>query len=282
MKVSDIYIKYTDILKKNNISTPEMECKIFISYLLNININELFFYLDDIFYKEKSLNNLINERIKGKPIYKIIGKKPFWNYDFLTNVDVLDPRSDSETMIRAVLEDFDIDDDIKILDLGTGSGCLILTLLKLFKNAIGVAVDINEKSLDIARKNAELLNIKNITFINSNWNDKICGNFDIIISNPPYIKTGDIDNLDIEVKKYDPLIALDGGADGLDCYKYIAKNIAKNCNKKTMLYLEIGFDQKKDVVDIFSDNGFLFNGSKKDFSNKDRVVKFRSNNFNIF
>ncbi len=277
MNVSNIYIKYTNILRKNNINTPEMECKIFISHLLNINVNELFFHLDDVFYEEESLSNLIKERIKGKPIYKIIGKKPFWDYDFLTNVDVLDPRSDSESMIRAVLEDFDINSKIRILDLGTGSGCLILTLLKLFKNASGVAVDINERSLNVARKNAELLNIQNIDFINSNWNDKINSDFDVIVSNPPYIKTNDIDNLDIEVKKYDPLIALDGGVDGLDCYKYIAKNISKNCNKKTIIYLEIGFDQKKDVVDIFSSNGFLFIGCKKDLSNNDRVIKFITN-----
>ena len=274
MKLNKVYTKYTKILKDNKIDTPEMECKLFISYLLNINVNELFFYFDKDFDKEDLLIKLVNERLAGKPLSKILGKKTFWEYDFITNENVLDPRSDSETMIDYILEDFDTNSKIKILDLGTGSGCLILTLLKIFKNADGVAVDINEKSLDIARKNAELLNVKNINFIKSNWNDEVNGNFDLIISNPPYIKTKDIDNLDIEVKKYDPLIALDGGADGLDCYRYIAKNILKNCKKNAFIYLEIGFDQKEDVVDIFLNNGFSFSGFKKDFSNNNRILKF--------
>lgn len=272
MKIKDIYSKYVNTLRDNNIPDPELECGILLSFLLDIDKKNLFFYFENDFTKEDLLIDLVKERLKGKPIFKIIGKKVFWEYDFITNENVLDPRSDSEVMIDFILNDFDINDNIKILDLGTGSGCLILTLLKLFKNATGVAVDINEKSLIVAKENAKALDIKNIEFIKSNWNDDIDGYFDLIISNPPYIKTNDINDLDLEVKKYDPLLALDGGNDGLDCYRYIASNISKNCKKNTKLYLEIGFDQKIDVVNIF--NNFWFSGFMKDLSGKDRVLKF--------
>ena len=267
MKLIDIYNYCKSGLKDS------LEAKILVSYLINIETRDFYFYLNnDYNLNKKNLDKLINRRLNGEPLSKIIGIKNFWDYDFKTTVDVLDPRSDSETMIEYVLGDFNVKDKLKILDLGTGSGCLILTLLKIFKNASGVAVDISEKSLMIAKENAKNLNVNNIEFIKSNWNDDVDGLFDIIISNPPYIKTKDINNLMVEVKKYDPLLALDGGFDGLDCYRYIANNIRKSCKNSAKIYLEIGFEQKDDVVDIF--DNFIFCGCKKDLSDNDRVVKF--------
>lgn len=267
MKLIDIY----NYCKSRLEST--LEIKILLSYLVNVEVKDFYFCLDNNYQLDENfLNKLIERRLRGEPLSKIIGLKRFWDYDFKTTKDVLDPRSDSEIMIEYILNDFDVEDKLKILDLGTGSGCLILTLLKIFKNAKGVAADISEKALMVAKENAKNLCIDNIEFIKSNWNDNVDGFFDIIISNPPYIKTKDIDDLMIEVKNYDPMVALDGGFDGLDCYRYIANNIGKNCKNNTNIYIEIGFDQRKDIIDIF--DNFVFCGCKKDLSGNDRVVKF--------
>jgi release factor glutamine methyltransferase len=178
-------------------------------------------------------------------------------------------------MIELIICEYNRNAQLKILDLGTGSGCLILTLLKIFKNSSGVAVDINEKSLAVARRNAEQLGVtENIDFIKSNWNDEINEKFNVIISNPPYIKTNDINNLQNDVKKFDPIISLDGGVDGFDCYKYIAKNILKNCFRDTKIYLEIGYDQKNEIVDIFKKENFSLTSIKKDLQDFDRILSF--------
>ena len=274
MELGKLYAKYFSLLKSNNVDSADLECKILLSYILNIDMKDIFFHINDTYDIEDKIEPLIKRRLNGEPLTKIIGYKTFWEYDFLTNSDVLDPRSDSETMIDFILKDYKKDENLKILDLGTGSGCLILTLLKLYKNASGVAVDINEKSLIVARKNAENLGLKNIIFLHSNWNDKVNGDFDIIISNPPYIKNSEVKNLSVAVKKYDPILALDGGSDGLECYRYIAKNIKKNCKYDSKLYFEIGYGQKNDVIEIFKSEGFDFLAYKTDLNNIDRVLKF--------
>jgi len=169
-----------------------------------------------------------------------------------------------------------IKEKFHILDLGTGSGCLILTLLKLFSNATGVGTDINSKALTIARKNARNLNVQaKVKFIQSDWNKNIAEKFNIIISNPPYIPTRQIQSLPKEVKNFDPLNALDGGKDGLDCYKYIAKNIDKNLAKNGYIFLEIGQNQENDIIKIFQKNSFKLKSTKKDLGGIIRVLCFQ-------
>lgn len=276
MKLNEILKKYITLLKNNNFETAVLDTKLLISYILGININNLIFDINkDINEKQLLLiEKVFTRRLNHEPISKIINKKQFWDYYFYVDNNVLDPRPDSENMIELILEDYDKNECLNILDLGSGSGCLILTLLKIFKNSKGVAVDISDKSLEIIKKNAKLLNISNVDIIKSYWNKEIHSKFDIIISNPPYIKTKEINSLQIEVKEFEPLIALDGGSDGLDCYKYISKNIKKNCTKNTKIYLESGFNQKNDIINIFTQNDFKLFKIKKDLQKYDRIISF--------
>jgi release factor glutamine methyltransferase len=268
MKVREVFV---DSLNRLKITGAELDVRILLSYFLGVKLNELFHYLDtDI--DEKIFLNLLNRRVNREPLANIIGKKAFWEYDFVVNKDVLTPRADTESMINAILDNYELDKSLNILELGIGSGCILLTLLKLYRNSKGVGIDISEKAIEIATQNAKRLDIQNCKIIKGNWNNDINTKFDLIISNPPYIKTSEIDNLEPEVKIHNPLIALDGGNDGLDCYRYLAKNLSKNFGDDTKLFLEIGDEQKESVVEIFKDYKFIKEYS--DLSGTCRVLSF--------
>ena len=192
---------------------------------------------------DEELNSFITRRLAGEPVAKIVGKKGFWKDDFIVSKDVLDPRPDSETLIEAVLEKFpNKDKTLRFLDLGTGSGCLLLSLLGEYKNAMGVGIDISEKALAIANQNK---GDKRAEFIQHDMRSHLSdlGLFDIMISNPPYIPTAEIQTLQKDVKDYDPLLALDGGADGLDFYRALSKQ-----RPAPHLFIEIGKDQEKQSI----------------------------------
>ena len=280
MKILELFNNSVKKLNKINIKNSKLDVKILLSNILNVKSSDLFLYLNNEI-SENNLNNfniLLKRRLKKEPIANIINKKDFWDYEFYVDKNVLTPRPDSETLIEAVIDNYkNKNKKLKFLDLGTGSGCLILTLLKIYKNSFGIGIDINKKSLSIAKKNAKLLNIKNIKFKKNNWNDNIKEKFDIVISNPPYIPTKIIEKLEPEVNKYNPIISLDGGVDGLNCYKYISNNIKKNMNENSKLFLEIGKNQKNKIIQIFKKNNFKFIKSYKDISNIDRVLIFKIN-----
>lgn len=278
MLVKEFINKTTKTLEKNGVDTPFFDAKMIISLYFGIELNKIAdiysIKLTDL--QLNKLDKIIKERINKKPISKIFNKKTFWDFDFYVNENVLDPRPDSEILIEEILKNYNKNDTLKILDLGTGSGCLILAVLKLFGNFEGTAVDISEEALKIAEKNAKNLNILDkIKFVKSNWNDKINECFDLIISNPPYIPTATINNLEDDVKKFDPLLALDGGTDGLDCYKYLAGNLKKNCKTSTKIFLEIGISQKNDVIKLFENNDLIFEKSLSDYGGIERILIFK-------
>jgi release factor glutamine methyltransferase len=261
-------------LKNSSIDSFRLDAKIILEHVLNV---------DTTFNKGEHANEeeisqfktLINRRVLREPTAKIINKKYFWKSEFFVDGSVLDPRPDTETIMESVLKDFKSENELRILDLGVGSGCIIISLLKEFKNARGVAVDIGEKSLKTAKFNADRLGVLNrINFLQGNWNDDLVGEFDIIVSNPPYIETAKVETLGDDVKKYEPREALDGGIDGLFCYRYLAKNIKKNCTKGTRLYFEVGFGKAPEVKEIFEKQGFNFIKFTKDLSGTDRVCIF--------
>lgn len=273
-------IEFIKNIKKRE-EIPSFDVKMILSYFYDIELPNLInFYDKEIEEKDLTeLNNIIKIRLTGKPISKIFGKKCFWNYCFFVDENVLDPRPDSEIMIEEILKDYENfkNEKLQVLDLGTGSGCLIATILKLFENFCGTAIDISDKALNIAEKNSKNLGINNrLRLIKSNWNDSVEEKFDIIISNPPYIETNYIERLDIDVKNFDPILALDGGDDGLNPYRHLAKNLKKNCKHNTKIYLEIGINQKKPIIDLFETNNFKFIKSIKDYSNIDRILVFNS------
>ena len=277
MNILELYKNSSELLKNKGILTYKLDVKILLSFLLNVDTNELILYfnkdVDSCFVSKFDL--LLNRRLNNEPIANIIGKKAFWDYEFFVNENVLTPRSDSEILIEAVLENFeDTDANLKILDLGTGSGCLILTLLKIYKNSFGVAVDISEKALEVAKINAKKLCVKNIEFLNNNLNVGIEDKFDIIISNPPYIPKGEIDDLEPEVNKFNPIISLDGGVDGLDFYRYFSKNLSKNLKKNTKIFFEIGKGQDNDIITIFEKNNYKLVNIYKDLAGVNRILCF--------
>lgn len=218
---------------------------------------------------ESELQSFIQRAEAGEPIAKIIGHKGFWKGNFIVSKDVLDPRPDSETLIEAVLESYpNKQDPLRILDLGTGSGCLLISLIKEYQNARGVGVDISSKALAIAQQNAHDLPIDFIEADMRHLPDNI-GRFDIIISNPPYIPTANIEGLDNAVKNYDPRLALDGGVDGLDFYRVIAQ-----IHLSPALFIEIGKDQENDVISIMEKAGWTYQKSWKDLGGITRILAF--------
>ncbi|MBR5129938.1 MAG: peptide chain release factor N(5)-glutamine methyltransferase [Alphaproteobacteria bacterium] len=234
---------------------------------------------------EKQLDNaeieqILNRRRQGEPLSKILEEKGFYKYIFKTTSDVLDPRADSEILVESVSEFVpDTGGSIKILDIGTGSGCLLISTMMEYQNAVGVGIDKSEMALKIAQENAQAIaKDKNISFI---YQDIICdnwakglGQFDIIISNPPYIKSIDIDGLDVAVKQYDPMLALDGGEDGLMFYRQLAETLMPITHEKTKIFFEIGQGQEADVTDLMQQNGFSLLATRKDYGNIIRVLVF--------
>ena len=272
-----------EVIETKNLKQFRYESQILISNLLNRNLLQVI--IDrNIKISRKNKNKFLKQiyfRSLGKPISKIIGIKEFYSREFFVNPFTLDPRPESELIIDYIKTlKFTKKDDIKILDLGTGSGCLIITIvleLKKIKKINATAVDKCKRALDLAVKNAIKFNINNqINFVKSNWFSKLKDKFDIIISNPPYIKSKEIQLLDNTVKNFDPCIALDGGEDGLEAYKQIAKTSKKFLNNNGYVCLEIGFEQKNDVSKIFALNSFEKICELKDFSNKDRVLVFKN------
>ncbi len=221
------------------------------------------------------LKSAIKRRLAHEPISKIIGKKGFWKSEFITSTDVLDPRPDSETMIEAVLK-YCPQKEYQILDIGTGSGCLLFSLLDEYPASIGVGIDKSVKALAIADKNRQNrhANLLEKDFFKPTWACDL-GTFDIIISNPPYIPSDDLLTLEPDVREYDPILALDGGKDGLEAYRAISDNITNLLNNNGFLFLEIGIHQANAVIDIFTRQGLTHLDTIRDLSGIKRIIVFQ-------
>ena len=213
---------------------------------------------------------LLEKRLKFQPISQIIGQRYFWKSKFLVTSDVLDPRPDTETLIEHALS---LGKFNRILDLGTGSGCILLSLLNEYKEANGIGIDISKKALNIAKKNADLLNLKHrALFKLGNWCENIAGKFDLIVSNPPYISEYEMTNLSKDVLNWEPRIALTPEGDGLEAYKYILNGAKKLLKPTGKLILEIGYNQRDDVSYLLKSNNYKDIKVVKDINNKDRVI----------
>ena len=266
------------ILKNNNVPNYNLDARILLAYLLSL---ENKYFMSDIKVTKKDKENffsMIKDRINGKPVSKIISRRDFWDTEFYINSSTLDPRPDSEILVKSALEvnKFINKEKINILELGVGSGCILLSLLNEINGSIGIGIDKDIEALKVAQLNA--LNMKiseKVSFIASNWTKSIKGKFDIIISNPPYIKSSNIINLQKEVKNHDPLIALDGGEDGLTCYKEIMKNIKGLMNKNAFLLFEIDSWQGNIIIELSKKNRLKFFSIKKDLSGKERCIIFQ-------
>ncbi len=212
----------------------------------------------------------LDRRAAGEPVSKILGYREFWNHRFEVSADVLDPRPDTETLIAAALEGVA---PKRILDLGTGSGCILLSLLCEWPQATGMGSDLSDKALAVAARNAESLGVANrAELILSDWFAAIEGRFDMIVSNPPYISEAEMRELSPEVLNHDPHMALTPGGDGLDPYRVIAAGAADHLTEKGRILVEIGWKQGPDVAAIFRDAGFRDVEIRTDLDGRDRVV----------
>jgi release factor glutamine methyltransferase len=213
-----------------------------------------------------------------EPVSKIINHRAFWNGDFFVNGSVFDPRPETELIIEMVLSKFDQRDNLNFLDVGTGSGCILLSLLGEYEHSKGIGLDISPEAVEIAKYNQKKSEIKNANFILMDWrNFEGQQEFDVVVSNPPYIKTKDILLLDVNVRDYDPPVALDGGITGLDAYISILSLAAKWLKPKGLIFLEIGCGQLQDVSEIMESNGFKVCEVRKDMGGVDRIIC--ANNF---
>lgn len=280
MRVFDALKQSKEKLDSKGVSNSGLDSRILLAHALSVSkdwiiFNPQFELNED---QEKKFFDLINRRGNREPVSHLIGKREFFGEDFFVTKDVLDPRPDSETLIESILKKFpDREKKLKILELGVGSGCLIITLLKTFKDATSTAVDISEAAIEIAQKNSEkhqtssrLKIFKSDLFSNLNRAEK----FDLIISNPPYIPAADIEILEPEVRIHEPRNALDGGADGLDFYRQIAAEAKNFLNDFGKIFLEIGRGQEEFVSKIFVKNGFSHIDSTQDLSGVVRVLEF--------
>ena len=262
-------------LKKNKISSALLDSELLLSKIIKKNREFVLLNLDKRLDQSdyKSFRDLIIKRSKGKPLAYLIGVKSFWNYDFKVNEKVLIPRPDSELIVEQVLKIYRNKKKINFLEIGVGSGCLILSILKEKKLFSGTGIDISNHSIKISNINAKKLKIENrIQLFKSDIDNFNLGKYDLIISNPPYIKKLDFRSLKKDVVNFEPWLALDGGLDGLSCFNKIIKKSSKLIKKRGKLILEIACDQKRNVVKILKDNGFYINKILKDLANNDRCI----------
>ena len=268
-------------LRKNGIEEAELDARLLISHV--VPVTEIDFALNralEITSEQlKAIEALVLKREKRIPMSQIFGEKEFWSLNFKVTKDTLSPRPDSETLIEVAIKEIeDKETPLSILDLGTGSGCLLLTLLSELKKSTGFGVDISAKALEVASTNAINLNLDNrAKFIKSNWFENLSENdqFDIIISNPPYIGSAEKPDLSPETIEHEPHRALFSGEKGLDDYKKIAAGISYFMNEDAFIILEIGYKQAASVRDIFSEAGFKKIHTFHDLGGRDRCLLIR-------
>ena len=275
MKYQEILNEGSEILKLNDIKNYNLDSEILLSTTLKLDRSQLLLNLDKIIQnKEKEIFlNLIKRRSRNEPVAYITGYKEFWKSNFKVNKNVLIPRPDTETIIYQVLSELNINSTKKILDIGTGSGCIIISILKERKRCHGVGIDISKNAVKLAKYNAKIQHIDNrIKFLNSDI-DNFCGDkYDLIVSNPPYIKQHEINCLEKDIKNHEPIVALDGGVDGYKKIRLIIEKSSTLIKKKGKLFLELGINQTRETLKILNLNGFYKNKVVKDLSNKNRCI----------
>lgn len=276
MKLSELYGLFVDTLNKSGFAEAESDSRLIFEYIAGIDRVKLTLEGDRELEPgvEEKLKAALDKRLTHMPVQYITGYQNFMGLEFMVSKDVLIPRMDTETLVEEVLR-LGLS-NVRVLDICTGSGCILLSILKYVYGSSGVGVDISDGALGVAKANSEALGI-DATFIKSDMFENIPKDerFDIVVSNPPYIRSDVIGTLMSEVKDYEPLLALDGSEDGLKFYRIIADRAPEYLNNGGMLFLEIGYDQGAEVSALLSAAGFMDVEVIKDLSGLDRVVSGR-------
>ena len=263
------------ILKNKFIPNSQLDSEILMAETINkdrryILLNSYKSLLEDDYNKFKLL---INQRSLGKPVAYLTRKKFFWDSEFFITNDTLIPRPDTELVVENVLNLTKQKNKINILDIGVGSGCILLSILKERENFYGTGIDISKKCINITKFNAIKLKVSSKLKLYKSDVDKFnLGKYDLIVSNPPYIKTCKLKYLERDVAEFEPRLALDGGLDGLSEIRKVIKKSSELIKKNGKFILEIGFDQKNKVINLLKREGFYINSTKKDLANNDRCI----------
>ena len=265
----------TKTLKKNNILSSQLDSEILMSKVIKKNRKFIFLNMNKKMDKKTYdyFENLIKKRSTGEPIAYLLGRKDFWKNEFLITKDVLIPRPDTELIVETALKLSKNKSKLRILDIGVGSGCILLSILNEKKYFHGVGIDISKKCLELSKINAVKIGVINrVKFFKSDVDNFNYGKYDLIISNPPYINRFDLKYLDKDIKKFEPKLALNGGLDGLSEIRKVIKKSSELIKNNGKLILEIGFDQKIKVKEILNSKGFYINKVLKDYAKNDRCI----------
>jgi len=265
----------TNYLKINNIKTSRIDSEILMSKAIKKEREYILLNLDKEIDEENIIyfNNLIKTRSKGKPIAYLVGKKEFWKYEFKISEKVLIPRPDTELIVEHALKIAKYKSNFKVLDIGVGSGCILLSILKEKKSFFGIGIDVSKESINLSRINSGKLGLENrIKFFKSDIDNFNYGKYDLIISNPPYIKKLDLKYLERDIFGFEPINSLNGGIDGLSEIRKVITKSSELIKKNGKLILEIAFDQKIKVIELLKNKGFYINKTLKDYANNDRCI----------
>ena len=264
-----------NILKDNCNNSYQLDSELLMSKIFEKDRKFIILNSNKKLSEEKleQFNCLINKRSKGEPIAYLLKKKDFWKYEFYVDKGILIPRPDSEVVVDQILKLTNNKDNLRILDIGVGSGCLLLSVLKERKKFHGVGIDISKKCIDISNINASKLEISNrVKFFKSDVDNFNFGKYDLIVSNPPYIKMLDFNNLKKDVINFEPKLALYGGLDGTSEIRKVIEKSSELIKKNGKFILEIAYDQKNKVIKLLRDKGFYINNVLKDLADNDRCI----------
>lgn len=272
MQYAKLYQIGKEQLQKAGITDAELDARLLLEFICHTDRNALYAHGDQEIEDEKMHDflQLIEKRAAHIPLQHLTGEQNFMGLDFLVNEHVLIPRQDTEILVEEIMRD--LHDGIRILDMCTGSGCILLSLLHYSNDCSGVGVDVSEDALAVARQNADRLAEKQAVFIQSDLFEKVEGSFDLIVSNPPYIRSQEIAGLMPEVREHELHLALDGKDDGLHFYREIIKGAMPHLKRGGQLFFEIGYDQGEAVQALLAANGYTEIAVVKDYAGLDRVV----------
>ena len=265
----------TKILKKNDVKFSALDSEILLAKALKKKRKYLILNLDKTLNKKnlEIYKNLINQRSNGKPVAYLTKTKDFWNSEFIIEQGTLIPRPDTEVLIEATLELFKYRDYANILDVGVGSGCIILSILNEKDRFYGTGIDVSSKSISLSKLNAKKFSLENrVKFIKTDVDNFCHGKYDLIISNPPYINSNKIKYLEKDVRDYEPKLALDGGLDGTFKILKVIEKASTLLKSNGRLILEFGYDQKIKIISLLKKRGFYINNIIKDYAKNDRCI----------
>ena len=275
MNIQTLLNQASKTLKQLSNTSSKLDSEILLSKIIKKNRKYLILNSNEELKKEniKSFDYLVKRRKKGEPIAYLINKKEFWKQNFYINQNVLIPRPDTELLVEETLKLFNVNSKLNMLDIGTGSGCILISILKERRNFLGTGIDISKKAINVARFNAKMHQLSNrVKFYNSDVDKFLIGKYDLVVSNPPYIKRQDLKYLEVDVKGFEPKLALDGGKDGFSKITKVISKTSTLLKRNGRFILEIGFGQKKKILSILKQNNFFINKVVKDYGKNDRCV----------